>query len=108
MPRRPDRRPSASRRGYGPDWRKLRAATPKTPCVDCGAPWRPGFHLDHRLARAKGGTDDPSNLEWRCWRCHSAKTAQVDGGFGNAPGRHRPTRLAIGLDGWPLARGPTP
>lgn len=77
-------RPSAAARGYGTDWRRLRAEQPKTPCVTpgCGLPWRPGFHLDHRLARAKGGTDHPSNLQWLCPTCHSRKTAADDGRWG--------------------------
>lgn len=80
-------RPSAGARGYGADWRKLRAAQPRTPCVEpgCGAPWRHDHHLDHVVPRARGGTDDPSNLAWRCASCHSKKTAGSDGGFGNPP-----------------------
>ncbi len=76
-------RPSASARGYGTDWRKLRESMPKTRCVICGGHWEPGMHLDHRIPRAAGGTDDPSNLQWVHRRCHSIKTAGQDGGFGN-------------------------
>jgi 5-methylcytosine-specific restriction protein A len=73
-------RPSAAARGYGTDWAKLRAEQPRTPCRGdgCGKPWKSGFHLDHKLARAKGGTDHPSNLQWMCHRCHSIKTATQD------------------------------
>lgn len=97
-------RPSASRRGYGADWRKLRADQPKTPCIDCATPWSPSHHLDHVTPRARGGTDHPSNLTWRCRRCHSAKTATSDGGFGNParPGAAPRPRLPVGADGWPV------
>jgi 5-methylcytosine-specific restriction protein A len=77
-------RPTAADRGYGTDWRKLRAAMPRAPCAMCGRPWAPSFHLDHRTARAQGGTDHPSNLQWLCQSDHAAKTARADGGFGNA------------------------
>lgn len=98
-----DGRPSAARRGYGTDWRRLRATIPAANC-GCGARWHPGFHLDHIIARAKGGSDAPGNLRWTCRPCHSAKTAAVDGGFGNEArqdGRWRPRRAPIGVDGWP-------
>jgi 5-methylcytosine-specific restriction enzyme A len=68
-------RPSASARGYGADWQALRASTPHTP--------KAGYDLDHIKARNAGGTDDASNLAWRCHRCHSRKTAKHDGGFGH-------------------------
>lgn len=76
-------RPSASVRGYGTDWRKLRDTMPKTPCAICGEPWEEGMHLDQRIPRAVGGTDHPSNLQWVHRRCHSTKTARQDGGYGN-------------------------
>lgn len=79
------KRPSAAARGYGADWRKLRESTPRTSCVDCGAIWQRSFHLDHVQPKSQGGTDDVSNLRWRCLRCHSRKTARQDGGFGRAP-----------------------
>ena len=66
-------RPSASARGYGADWQALRASTPHTPCADCSRPWKAGYHLDHIKARNAGGTDDASNLAWRCHRCHSLR-----------------------------------
>ena len=81
--RRQAQRPTASQRGYGTDWQALRAAQAHTPCTACARPYRPGFHLDHMVARKAGGTDDPSNLHWLCHSCHSRKTVKQDGGFGH-------------------------
>jgi 5-methylcytosine-specific restriction endonuclease McrA len=75
-------RPTATAQGYGAEWRALRASMPRTPCAACGAEWRAGFHLDHRLARSRGGNDHPSNLQWMCRQCHSRKTVKSDGGLG--------------------------
>ena len=80
--RRQAARPTATQRGYGTDWQALRAAHPHTACTGCARPWRKGFHLDHKLARNAGGTDDASNLHWLCHPCHSRKTVNQDGGFG--------------------------
>ena len=77
-------RPSAHRRGYGYSWRALRKRIPHTPCTDCGRPWAKGFHLDHVRARKLGGTNDPTNLRWRCHGCHLRKTCAYDGGVPNA------------------------
>ncbi|MBI1209663.1 MAG: HNH endonuclease [Azospirillum sp.] len=76
------RRPDAKARGYGADWKKLRAELmPEgTSCRLCGYE---ASHLDHILPKARGGTDDPSNLQPLCHRCHSTKTDSEDGGFGN-------------------------
>jgi 5-methylcytosine-specific restriction protein A len=80
--RRQAARPSANARGYGTDWRELRATIPPTPCTACARPYKPGFHLDHRVARNAGGSDDASNLHWLCHSCHSRKTVKHDHGFG--------------------------
>ena len=80
--RKPDRRESASRRGYGADWRKIRAKIIKNHpyCLFCGAP---AVHVDHIKPLRYGGTNDASNLQPLCAACHSRKTASEDGGFGN-------------------------
>ena len=52
----------SSQRGYGTDWQALRRSTPLTHCTACARPWRNGFHLDHKLARNAGGSDDASNF----------------------------------------------
>jgi 5-methylcytosine-specific restriction protein A len=77
-----DTRPSASARGYGADWRTLRASVPRPRWCQCGKELT--SHLDHIVPRAQGGSDDPSNLQWLGAKCHSAKTTRQDGGFGNS------------------------
>lgn len=80
----PDGRPSASARGYGARWRRLRAAVlaARPVCEDCR---REGAtDVDHVVARARGGTDDEANLRALCHACHSRKTALRDGAFGRA------------------------
>jgi 5-methylcytosine-specific restriction protein A len=72
---------SAHRRGYGAAWEKIRADVLKrTPICPCGAL---ATDVDHRIPRARGGTDHPSNLAALCRSCHARKTAATDGGFGN-------------------------
>src|SRR5512133_2108957 len=68
------RRPPASQRGYGHQWRKLRAEMISAHpfCSMCG---HPGSH-DNRLSvhhirpKADGGTDERSNLAVLCMRCN--------------------------------------
>ena len=77
-----DDRPSAASRGYGGRWRKLRliVLAEEPVCRMCGRV--EAVHVDHIVARAKGGGDERTNLQGLCQRCHSKKTARVDGGFG--------------------------
>lgn len=77
-----DGRPSAAKRGYDSDWRKLRLVVldEEPVCRSCGR--EASEHVDHIVALAKGGTNDRSNLQGLCQRCHSVKTARVDGAFG--------------------------
>lgn len=72
---------TATQRGYGPEWRRLRNIVIKRdkglcqPCRREGV-FRPGSSVDHIKAKAHGGTDDPSNLECICTDHHRAKTAR--------------------------------
>ncbi len=74
-------RPTATERGYGAAWRKIRNAYLQANpyCASCGAE---ATDVDHIIARAQGGSDDPSNLQALCKRCHSSKTARFDGRYG--------------------------
>ena len=50
--------------------------------------------VDHIKPKAKGGTDEETNLEAICTVCHTRKTTIENGG--------RP-KQAIGSDGWPVS-----
>jgi 5-methylcytosine-specific restriction protein A len=75
-------RPSASRRGYGPRWRRARAAylACHPLCVRCQAEGRiePSTTLDH-IVPHRGDQKlfwDRSNWAALCKTCHDAKTAR--------------------------------
>lgn len=90
--------PTTSRheRGYGTDWDKLRQDILKRDnhlCQGCLPRVVPGNHVDHIKPKAKGGTDDPHNLQTLCEPCHKAKTA-LDAG--------KRVKQRIGSDGWPV------
>jgi 5-methylcytosine-specific restriction protein A len=82
-------RPSSAAQGYGAAWRRLRAAflAAHPLCEACAAQGvlTPASHVDHRIAKAAGGTDDEENLAAYCPSCHSRKTCQRDQGFGRPP-----------------------
>ena len=91
-------RESRHDRGYGTAWDKLRKrilARDKHLCQECKRKGRvkTGNHCDHIKPKAKGGTDDESNLEILCADCHAEKTAIESGA--------RP-KQRIALDGWPI------
>ena len=71
-------RRSASVRGYGRHWARLRlmhlAREPL--CRHCMARGRltGAAEVDHILPLAQGGTNDDTNLQSLCKRCHSRKT----------------------------------
>lgn len=92
--------PTTSRRsrGYGPEWDRLRKrilARDKHLCQPCLADGHltAAKQVDHVTPKAKGGTDDESNLQAICGPCHEAKTIREKGGT---------PRQVIGLDGWPV------
>ncbi len=92
-------RPSAGLRGYGARWRKLRAwYLARHPLCEWPGCEQPATDVDHRVPRARGGSDQPSNLQALCHRHHSRKTVLEDGGFGQARGRR------AGLIGHPERR----
>jgi 5-methylcytosine-specific restriction protein A len=70
------RRGSADQRGYGTAWRTLRAKLLRgSRCVVCGHPGSTDnpLSLDHILPKARGGSDDPRNLQPLCRQHNSAK-----------------------------------
>ena len=96
------RRESRHKRGYGTAWEKLRKrvmARDNYLCQTCynAKPQRitPAKEVDHKLPKAKGGTDDLDNLAAICVPCHRAKSARDQG---KTP---RKTQ-AYGIDGWPI------
>ena len=85
----PDNRPSAAKRGYDTNWRKLRnyhlMVNPL--CVMCEKEGyiRIAQVVDHIIPH-KGDNSlrlDPNNLQSLCKRHHDQKTATEDGGFGH-------------------------
>lgn len=91
-------------RGYGSGWVRLRELILKRDrylcqCPDClGGKLRirEASEVDHILPKAKGGSDDPSNLRAVHPECHRRLTIRENGGT---------PKVAIGVDGWPVAAG---
>ena len=84
--------------GYGSAWDKLRKTIlqrDKGLCQECKRKGRvrAGNQCDHIKPKAKGGTDDPSNLEILCKPCHLEKNLRDKG--------HR-VKPTFGADGWPI------
>jgi 5-methylcytosine-specific restriction enzyme A len=72
---------SAHSRGYGAEWRRLRATIlARDPIckggwdITCGGR-NLSQHCDHIVRKEDGGTDDPSNLQGLCAPCHRMKSA---------------------------------
>jgi len=79
-------RPSAARRGYGAEHRRLR------PFILARDPWCRGFPLgihgsqrvpstvmDHRISLRRGGTTSPENCFGSCRACNARKAIFVEG-----------------------------
>jgi len=76
-----DRRGSRHERGYGAGWTKKREEVKRRDAGVCQEGLRlgqvhPGTEVDHRLPKARGGTDDLQNLQLICRACHKAKSAR--------------------------------
>ncbi len=86
--RRPDNRPSASKRGYGHKWRQLRAKVLRLEpnCRVCRMEGRlvPAQEVDHVVPLAHGGTNELANLAPICGQHHRSKTARQSSGWGDA------------------------
>lgn len=95
-------RQSATERGYGYEWQKLRAQAMRRDhwlCQPCQRKGRatPATECDHITPKANGGTDALDNVQAICKPCHKAKT-EVEAA--NAQGRR--IKPEIGVDGWPM------
>lgn len=69
---------TTTERGYGWRWQKARevilAREPLCrPCKQAGRV-SPATEVDHVVEKARGGTDDPDNLQPICKHCHDAKS----------------------------------
>ncbi len=89
-------------RGYGAAWTRLRLLILERDgyicrCAECRKTGRlrVATEVDHRIPKAKGGTDDPANLQAIAKPCHERKSLLEKGVS------IRPT---IGVDGWPIRR----
>lgn len=96
-------RGSRHERGYGTEWDKLRLLILERDHHLCQCPQclstsrtRLATEVDHITSKAKGGTDDPSNLRAVNAECHRRLTMQQQG--------HKP-RIKTGIDGYPVAGG---
>ena len=93
---------SRHERGYGSRWDKLRQvvlARDMHLCQLCLAEGRPtpARQVDHIIPKAKGGTDDLTNLQGICPEHHRAKTERE-----TAEAQGRGVKRQIGADGWPI------
>lgn len=74
-------RGSRHARGYGSAWDKLRKVILARDCGLCQPCQAKGLTtqgrtVDHRVPKAEGGSDDPSNLQTICDDCHRVKTSE--------------------------------
>lgn len=73
-------RGSRHERGYGTAWDKLRAEVLRRdaglcqPCLRAGHVTPDCRTVDHKVNKAQGGDDRPSNLQTICTLCHARKT----------------------------------
>lgn len=73
-------RGSRHERGYGTAWDKLRQRVLSRDggicqhCLHESGAVHVGTEVDHRVPKARGGTDDESNLQTICSAAHRAKT----------------------------------
>lgn len=91
-------RESRHARGYGTAWDRIRKEVMQRdqrlcqPCLKNNRATA-AHAVDHIIPKAKGGTDDLSNLQAICRACHLDKSLRDQG---------RRRKRPIGLDGWPI------
>ena len=92
---------STTERGYGWAWQKLRKRILQRdkflcqPCLKDHNRVTAAHAVDHIVAKANGGTDDPANLRAICEACHLDKSMADQG-------KRRRQRPTFGEDGWPV------
>ena len=74
-------RGNTTQRGYGASWQRLRAEVllrDKGLCQPCLKAGRvtAAREVDHIKTKARGGTDELTNLQAICQACHAKKTAR--------------------------------
>lgn len=98
MPRRPDERPSSSRRGYGTHWRRVRASyLRRHPICEEDGCEADAVDVDHIDGSGPRGDNSDANLRALCKPHHSSKTVKHDGGFGRRDPRRRAAEAHPGL-----------
>lgn len=75
---------TASERGYGTAWRKVRLVALERDNYLCQACLKQGIYtqatdVDHIKPKALGGTDELDNLQSLCRVCHKIKTKREGG-----------------------------
>lgn len=78
---------TTTQRGYGAKWRKIRKVVIARDMGLCQRCIRSGTvkafdAVDHKVPKARGGTDQLDNLECICNPCHTDKTNNEDKGVG--------------------------
>lgn len=91
-------------RGYGYAWVKLTKTIRKRDSNLCQPCMRQGIltqadAVDHIKPKAKGGTDEPSNLQCICNDCHDTKT---EAEAMEAQGRKARPALSFDANGFPI------
>ena len=82
-------RGTRQQRGYGADWQRLRKEILERDGYQCQPCRRRGLvtaadQVDHIKPKARGGNDDPRNLQSICTKCHRTKTASESQGEGTS------------------------
>jgi 5-methylcytosine-specific restriction enzyme A len=98
-----DRRGTASERGYGSAWKKLRDIVMRRDCGLCQTCKQAGritvaVQVDHIVPKAEGGTDAEDNLQAICKACHTSKTA-AEAAKGRAGGGRQISGTSCGSTG---------
>lgn len=77
-----DTRPTAARRGYNAEWRRIRdeVLIQEPYCRICRS--RPSVDVDHIVPLSRGGSHDRCNLQGLCISCHRRKTRNESLGRG--------------------------